>query len=802
MCLTIKDVLTRKVLTISPDICLAEAAQMMSAHRISCLVAVESDRPVGIITEADLVQVAHSHLDLEQTGISGFLSKPVISIETNHNIYDAFEILLERQVRHLVVVHPDGRLEGLLTFSDILKAAEFDDFLRIKSISSIMSCNVVTAYPDMLLIDVLARMDELHISCMVVVEDGAACGIFTERDTARLLASGADFDHLRLGEVMSAPLITMRANESVLDAALTMRKNGFRRLVIVDDQQYPAGLVTQFDVIRGLEGKTIHHFRALYEQVEEQLIAEKAELERIVDASPCVLFRCEWCGEDNGFVFTYVSASVTPMFGYEQRECLQAGWWMSHIHPDDVRGVEADLKKLPESGEIEHVYRFVDSNGDYRWVREHTSLKQAKGGGADELIGSLLDITESRQRDQQVYENEELYRSLVEQAFDGIAIVAADGRVIFVNASCAAAWGGKPDEMIGKHYLDIVHPDDRQTMQHYFQQRMDGHGMTRPYETRLIRKNGDSAWVELNGRLITWHDQPADLLTLHDITEHKRKERLLKRRERQLAVLARAGKIINELLDQQNIGRKLVKLACRLVDCKAGTVGFYQGENMCFREYLENGERIAIELDFPAGYGVPGHVMENRKPYVSRDALNDVHVIPEIQQALGFTRLADVPILDAGGTLLGCFEMHDRIDEEYFDDQDLEMLQSLAAIAAGALVNARLLELQRRDRQELEQAAMRMRTVLDADFDAVIVHQNFKVVFSNRAALDMFGFTAEQQVLGLDVIGFVDERYKRLAKRVGNKVVRTNRQAGLTVLRAINANPSSAGFIPKSPFYV
>jgi len=65
MCLTIKDVLTRKVLTISPDICLAEAAQMMSAHRISCLVAVESDRPVGIITEADLVQVAHSHLDLE-----------------------------------------------------------------------------------------------------------------------------------------------------------------------------------------------------------------------------------------------------------------------------------------------------------------------------------------------------------------------------------------------------------------------------------------------------------------------------------------------------------------------------------------------------------------------------------------------------------------------------------------------------------------------------------------------------------------------------------------------------------------
>jgi len=259
MSLTINDVLTRTVRTISPDIMLAEAAGLMSEHRISCLVAVESDKPVGILTEADLVQIAHLHIDPEHTCISDFLSAPVISIEKDQSIYDAFDILLEYQVRHLVVVHADGRLKGILTFSDMLKAAEFDDFLRVKPVRGVMSCQVVSAAPDTPLDTVLTQMDEQHLSCMIALDGGTACGIFTERDVARLLASDADIDALKLGDVMTSPLVTMAADDSMLDAVLMMRKHGFRRVVIVDAQQHPVGIVTQFDVIRGMESKSIHH---------------------------------------------------------------------------------------------------------------------------------------------------------------------------------------------------------------------------------------------------------------------------------------------------------------------------------------------------------------------------------------------------------------------------------------------------------------------------------------------------------------------------------------------------------------
>jgi len=774
---------------------------------------------------------------------------------------------------------------------------------------------VVSARLETPLDEVLTQMDEKHLSCMVAVESGKACGIFTERDVARLLASDVDLDALTLGEVMTSPLMTMCVDDSMLDAVLMMRKYGFRRVVIVDEQQQPVGIVTQFDVIRGMESKSIHHFQTLYDQMEGQLVVEKMELERIVGASPAVLYRSEWRSQDQGFVSTYISSSVTPTLGYERHECLQPGWWLSHVHPDDARLVEAGLKKLLESGEIEYTYRFANIAGDYRWIRDHACLNKGGSGKPDEVIGSWLDITESRQRDQQVYENEEMYRSLVEQAFDGIVIITADGLVAFANKACADAWGGTPDEIIGKSYTDIVHPDERQAITLRFRQRMDGNGPKKPYETRLIRKNGDVAWVEMSGRLITWQGEPADLLTLHEISERKEREQellrmqaiidqaedciyatdlegryvllnqaserllkktreelvghpfapfvalehlqlvkemmqkkllgevdlstyeldiidaeggrhtmennsslvtdsdgravavqgmlrdisqrkhreaLLARQQRQLAVLAEAGKTINETLDEQQIGRKLVDFARKLVDCESGAVGFYRERQMVFTEYSKGKKHQSICYKFPSGYGVPGHVMQTGKPYVSHDALHDEHVIAAIQQELGFIRLVDVPIVDAGGKLLGCFEMHDRLDGQNFDDQDLEMLLSLSGIVAGALVNAQLLDMQRQNQQALAQAAMRMRTVLDADFDAVIVHQDFKVVFVNRAALKMFSFTEEQQALGVDVIDFVDERFKQVTIKIANRVLRTNRPVGLMEFCAYNVKQNTS----------
>ncbi len=168
-------------------------------------------------------------------------------------------------------------------------------------------------------------------------------------------------------------------------------------------------------------------------------------------------------------------------------------------------------------------------------------------------------------------------------------------------------------------------------------------------------------------------------------------ERLLLERQRQLQVLAGAGRIVNTTLEDLDIRRALVSQALQLVHARAGAVGLCEEGCMVFREYCRDGEEFPIEHRFSPDEGVAGWVLAQGRSYRSDDAAGDPLVIPRVVQELGFSSLIAIPILDREGKPLGCFEIHDREDGEPFDDRDQEMLEALAAIAAVAMENSRRL---------------------------------------------------------------------------------------------------------------
>ncbi len=114
------------------------------------------------------------------------------------------------------------------------------------------------------------------------------------------------------------------------------------------------------------------------------------------------------------------------------------------------------------------------------------------------------------------------------------------------------------------------------------------------------------------------------------------------------------------------------------------------GDCMVFTEYNDHGHLIPVECRCPAGYGIPGLIIQTRAPYTTDDAAHDPHVIPEIHQILRFRTLANVPIISPAGTLLGCFQIHDKAGGP-FTQNDVDMLTDLAATAAVALENAQIL---------------------------------------------------------------------------------------------------------------
>lgn len=116
----IKEILTKDVISVPCKTSVLEAVSLMDKNEISCLIVAEDKRPVGIFTERDVVFAASKGDRFENMTIDKLMSKPVMTIRSETNIYEAYNFMLRHRMRHLVVVDSNGELAGVVTQTDIL----------------------------------------------------------------------------------------------------------------------------------------------------------------------------------------------------------------------------------------------------------------------------------------------------------------------------------------------------------------------------------------------------------------------------------------------------------------------------------------------------------------------------------------------------------------------------------------------------------------------------------------------------------------------------------------------------------
>ncbi|HEX9080054.1 MAG TPA: GAF domain-containing protein [Desulfuromonadaceae bacterium] len=223
--------------------------------------------------------------------------------------------------------------------------------------------------------------------------------------------------------------------------------------------------------------------------------------------------------------------------------------------------------------------------------------------------------------------------------------------------------------------------------------------------------------------------------------ERRRAEVKLLKREYQLEILSCASRQINTVLEVPAIIRSLTTSAVQLVKAEGCGAGLLRDGKMLFSEYYRGGEFIPVDYAFERGNGVPGLVMETLRPYHTDDAGHDIHVIPEIRDALGFRNLANVPILNRTGELLGCFEVHNKEGDAPFDVLDIAMLRSLADSAAVALENAGMLAELKRAEEALDSQFKQLTTMFDAVNAVIYVADlvSHELLYLNKFGAAIFG---------------------------------------------------------------
>ncbi|RLG59531.1 MAG: hypothetical protein DRN95_01845 [Candidatus Hydrothermarchaeota archaeon] len=125
----VKDIMTKNVKTISPNATMEEAAQEMRKNKIGCLVVVEGEKPIGIITERDLAYKIIAQGKSLETKVREVMSSDLKTIEKDANIKQAAKLMASHVIRRLPVVEK-GKLIGIVTIDDIMRAEKIGEDRR------------------------------------------------------------------------------------------------------------------------------------------------------------------------------------------------------------------------------------------------------------------------------------------------------------------------------------------------------------------------------------------------------------------------------------------------------------------------------------------------------------------------------------------------------------------------------------------------------------------------------------------------------------------------------------------------
>ena len=385
-----------------------------------------------------------------------------------------------------------------------------------------------------------------------------------------------------------------------------------------------------------------------------------------------------------------VNQATLRLHGYSSRDELIGRNSLDLISEESRGGaIETMMKALPENRGAKLEYTLLKKDGGRADGEGSANLLRDSEGDPIGIVVVTREITERKRMEQALRESEERYRSVIENANDAI-VVAQDGLLKFFNSKAMEIMGYSRDELSSTPFLKLIHPDDRQMVADRHLRRLAGEALPPMYTFRIIDKEGNTKWVEINAVVIQWEEKPATLNFLSDITERKAAEQELHKRNRELTA-------INAIAQSLTQHTRLNKVLQTALYSTLEVTGLLTGGIWLFDE-----DKDKLVLAIHRGFGRKFERAMSRMP-MEEDiaskvmAISDItsnkdlpHKYRETSRLDGLQSAINIPLKSKGKTLgvINLFS-HNRKD---FSGEDLQLLETIGGEIGVAIENAKLLE--------------------------------------------------------------------------------------------------------------
>jgi CBS domain-containing protein len=269
----VRDLMRSPVRVVGKDETIAHARNILLRERMSRLVVIDKNAPIGILTKKDVLKALSNfnmrHRELDSISVKEVMRSPVKTIKESALIGEAAKLMVTENVRGLPVVDESNALVGMLTKTDLTQY--FSEHFKGKhSVRDILDAKreIPTVHRSHTIYRVIDQMDIFSTDRVIVVEDDKPIGMITETDLSFVRPyqgesyfknRKTEIEHVAPSriymlptaeDIMASNPISILQSEDSAAAAEILVENGIGGMPVVDKDDKLIGMLTKFDFVR------------------------------------------------------------------------------------------------------------------------------------------------------------------------------------------------------------------------------------------------------------------------------------------------------------------------------------------------------------------------------------------------------------------------------------------------------------------------------------------------------------------------------------------------------------------------